>query len=241
MKFGKKPARRTLKTLALSNYMKASAVAFPPAMAWERPIDYGMLANDSVGDCTIAGMYHQRMNWAAVASAGSPLIVTDQEALSDYSAITGYVPGDQSTDNGAELAQVISWYKEKQVLDGSATIDLGNIDQVKAAMYNFGGLYVGIIVPQSMVDQLNSGQDPTWAFVANDKASGEGHCIYLCGYGRSGFALVSWGKIYRASWDFFSAWVDEADALVSKAWIKASGVSPSGLDLNGLLQDAAAV
>jgi len=118
-----------------------------------------------------------------------------------------------------------------------ATLDVQNVDQVKAAIYIFGGAPIGFAVPQSMVDQLNNGQEPTFAFIQGDKPSGEGHCVLPVGYGRSGLALVSWGKVYHTSLDFWMAWVDEAYCVVSKDWLKASGVSPTGLDLDGLLAD----
>jgi hypothetical protein len=229
---GKKAPKRLRKALPLSNYLHMSAVQFPAVMAWERPISLGMLGNDMVGDCTIAGRYHLRMIQRSVAQAGNPLVVTDQQALSDYSAITGYVQGNPSTDNGAAMTDVLTWYKDHYV-----TIDTQNIDMVKAACFLFGGLYIGFAVPQSLADQLNNGQTPTFDMVPGDKPSGEGHCIDPCGYGRDGFAFASWGTYYRASWDFWTEWVDEAYALVEPDWIKASGVSPSGLDLNGLIAD----
>jgi len=236
MKFGKKPAKRLRKALPLSNYLHMGQVAYPAVHAWERPIAYGMLGNDAVGDCTIAGRYHIRMNMQAVANAGTLLIVTDQQALADYSAITGYNPADPSTDQGANMTDVLAWYKDKYV-----TLDVQNVEQVKAAIYIFGADYIGFGVPQSMADQLNNGIDPDWAFVANDKPSGEGHCVAPFGYGRDGLALCSWGKIYRTSWDFWLQNVDEAYALVLPDWIKRSGTSPSGLDLNGLIADLAQV
>lgn len=232
MKFGKKPAKRLRRSLALSSYMDMGQVAYPAKMAWERPIDYGMLANDSVGDCVIAGHYHLRMNWRAVAQAGNPLTVTDQQALTDYSAITGYNPADPNTDQGTNMTDALAYYKDQY-----ATLDLQNVEQVKASIFLFGGVLIGFNVPQSMVDQLNAGQDPDWSYSPTDKASGEGHCVMPIGYGRDGLALISWGKIYRTSWEFWLAWVDEGYMLASPEWIKQSGTSPSGVDLAGLLAD----
>ena len=241
LKFGKKAAKRSRKTLFLANYLHTSAIAYPAVKAWERPIDYLMLANDQIGCCTISGFYHLRMNMQAVANAGTPLVVTDQEVISDYSAITGYNPNDPSTDNGANCIDVLNWYRQKGTIAGYVALDQGNIEQIKIGTFLFGGAYIGFNVPQSMVDQLNNGQDPDWSYSPSDKASGEGHCVTPVGYGRDGLAVISWGKVYRTSWDFWNAWVDEAYSIVSKDWIKASGVSPTGLDLNGLLADMANV
>lgn len=238
-KFGKRPAKRLRRTLSLSNYLHMGQVSFPQVQAWERPIDLGMLGNDQVGDCTIAGHYHLRMIQRAVAQAGSPLVVTTEQAIADYSAITGYDPsqtenGVNPTDTGAALTDVLAWYKDKYV-----AVDVQNVDMVKAANFIFGGLYFGFNVPQSMADQINAGQDPDFQFYPNDKPSGEGHCVNLCGHGRDGWALVSWGKYYRSPWDFWLAWVDECYAPVNPDWIKASGTSPSSLDLQGLLAEQA--
>jgi hypothetical protein len=235
MKFGKLPAKRSLKMASLSNHMNMKTVSYPRVRAWERPIALGMLANDIVGDCTVAAMYHLRMTQRSVAQAGTPLIVTDAEAIADYSAITGYVEGDESTDNGAACMDVLNWYKKGGVLLGASTVDIQNVEMVKAAINTFGCLYTGFTVPQSMVDQLQSGTDPDWSFSSGDKPTNNGHCVNLVGYGADGVALDSWGKVYRTSWEFWQQWFTEAYAVVVPDWVKANGESPTGLDMPGLL------
>ena len=52
-----------------------------------------MLANDTIGDCVIAMMLHSIEDFHL--DAGTPVpAFTDADAISIYSAITGYVPGD---------------------------------------------------------------------------------------------------------------------------------------------------
>jgi hypothetical protein len=238
MKFGKKPYIRNRYALALSNYGSASKIAFPPVCAYERPIDYQMLGNDSLGLCFEAGIWHQRMTWKAVANAGSPLLATTDLVVADYSAITGYDPSNPATDQGTDPNEGFAFYKANKVLAGYAALDLNNIDQLKGAIYTFGGMGLGIVVPQSMVDQINQGIDPTWEFLPNDKPTNQGHYIYVSGYGRNGVAIVSWGKVYHARWDFVSRWADQAEALIGLEWLKQSGRAPSGLDLAGLLADS---
>jgi hypothetical protein len=247
MKFGKLAPKRSLKTLALSNYMKASAVAFPPAHAWERNIPYGMLLNDSLGDCVIAGCSHLEMAWQSVAHAGdTPFVPTDDQVTADYSAVGGYVKGDSSTDQGCNMLDAMHYglrtgFVGRPPWQSFATLDVQNVDQVKAAVYIFCGVPIGFSVPQSMVDEMNAGIEPTFKFVPNDKPSGEGHCVLIVGYGRSGIALISWGKVYRPSWDFFLQNTDEAYCVSSKDWLKASGISPTGVDIDGLVQDQAVI
>ena len=238
--FGKLPARHNLGTLALSNYTKMSALAFPPVKAWERPIELGMLGNDEVGDCTVAGFYHMLMTQRSVAQAGNPLIVTTPQALADYSAITGYDPTTGSNDNGALCADVLTYFQNKDMILGKASVDFHNTDMVKAAIYTFGCLYTGFTVPQSTVNELQHGIDPTFNFIPNDTRTNEGHCVNFVGYGRSGAAFDSWGKVYHMGWDYLLQWFDEAYVVVTPDWIKASGKSPSGLDLTGLVADMTA-
>jgi len=73
-----------------------------------------MLGNDLVGDCTVADVLHALSLIAA--AAGLPIIpfVTAQ-AMTIYSAATGYDPtqtdasGNNPTDNGAELQDILEW------------------------------------------------------------------------------------------------------------------------------------
>ena len=239
-KLGKLAPKRSLKALPLSNYMKASAVPFPKVHAWERPISYGMLANYRIGDCTCAGLVHQVMNWQAVANAGTPFVVTDQQVIDLYSAITGY-DGTPATDNGANETDVLNFWTNTGFLGhkivGRATHDVQNIDQIKAAIYVFGGVYIGFQVPDYIM------ADPpvkVWDYTGQSYNVVGGHAVIQLGYGNSGMAVCSWGDIYHMTWAFWQQFVDEAYAVVSANWLKQSGISPTGLDLNGLLQDSAA-
>ena len=241
-KFGKHPPKRSMKTLSLGNYMSANKVAFPPVHAWERPIVYGAMLNNDIGDCAIAAPGHIIQNWKAVADAYRPATVTDDQIVSAYSAVTGYDPLRPETDNGSNMLDVLNYWKSTGIagfkIDGYATIDPQNIDQVKAAIYIFGAVYTGIAVPQSVVNDLSTGlENHHWRYNPSDKTSGSGHAIAHFGYGRAGNTCVSWGELYTFDWDFWLHWVDEAYVVVSNLWLKGSGITPSGLDYQALLAD----
>lgn len=235
---GKGGVKRSLRSVPLSNYMRAAATAYPPVCAYERDIDWGMLGNDTAGDCTCADVLHHRMLQASVAHAGSPLSFSTPDALSMYSAITGYNPADPSTDQGANMLDVQNYCKKNFPVQGFVTLDVNNLSQIQAALYLFGGVDLGFSVP-GYIMQVPAGG--SWSENGGDKTIEGGHAALACGYGRSGFRVVSWGTTYTANWDFWSQYVDEAYAWVSKDWIKASGISPTGLDLAGLMQDLTAV
>ena len=52
---------------------------------------------------------------------------------------------------------------------------------------------------------------------------------------------ITWGGLKKMTWAWFEKYCSEAYALVSKDWLNASGVSPSGLDLAALEKDLEAV
>jgi hypothetical protein len=52
---------------------------------------------------------------------------------------------------------------------------------------------------------------------------------------------ITWGQLKKMTWAWFEKYCSEAYALVSKDWIKASGLSPSGFDLATLEADLKAV
>jgi hypothetical protein len=240
---GKKNAKRSLKALPLSAYMKSSSVAFPPKLALERPIQYGALGNLDVGDCTIAAALHMQMVWASVANAGSIPTFTDQDAIALYSSIGGYVPGNPGTDNGCVETDVLNYWKSSGMkgnsIAGYVTIDVNNLDQLKAAVYIFGGAYIGIQVPAYIMNVPVGG---SWSYTGSgDKTIEGGHAIPVVGYGSQGVTIISWGSLYTFNYQFWADNCDEAYALVDPLWIKQSGVSPSGLDLKGLLADLAQV
>src|ERR1035437_2503024 len=98
-KLGKLPVRFDDRTFKLSDYIRVLPTA-PPLVDWSVKVPaYGMLCNDSLGCCVIAGMMHLAMQQRA--SAVLPVVFpSDADVIAAYSAIGGYVPGDPSTDNG---------------------------------------------------------------------------------------------------------------------------------------------
>jgi hypothetical protein len=194
-----------------------------------------MLANDLLGDCTCADVLHHRMLQASVAHAATPLTFTDQEAITLYEQF-GYVAGNPSTDNGANMLDVQNYMKANAGIAGFVTLDVGNIEQVKAALYLFGGIDIGFQVP-GYIMQVPAGGSWSQPASGADPTIEGGHAVLGCGYGRSGIRVVSWGTTYTFDFSFWANYVDEAYCWVSTDWIKASGVSPTGVDLAGLLSD----
>lgn len=227
--------------LPLSDYAKPSAIACPPVLAWERAIPWGMLGNDTVGDCVIAKTLHQILAWAAVSRAGFPLpdFSTDQ-AIQLYSAVTGYNPSDPSSDQGTDPLAMLQYWQQTGVyghtISGSVSLDISNLAALRAAIYLFGGVELDIDVPAYVMNVPAGG---SWSEPSGADASIlGGHSILAVGYGSRGFRIVSWGTTYTANLAFWSQYLTGATAAVSTDWLKQSGRTPgAGLDLPGLLAD----
>jgi hypothetical protein len=54
---------------------------------------------------------------------------------------------------------------------------------------------------------------------------------------QSTLTCITWGQLKKMTWPWFAKYCSEAYGLVSKDWLKASGISPSGFDLAVLEND----
>lgn len=241
---GKLPPQRRLGVPALGDFLdRATTWPAVPPQGWEaaiNPSDWGMLGNDTVGDCACAGIMH--LVQAQSANAGAPLHSTTAQTLALYSAVTGYNPNDPSTDQGTVLADLLAYVKANGLemldatgktvtvdIEGFASLDISSTAQLRYASYTFGGSYLGIACPQKCESDTAN-----WNFGPGLPLAG-GHCITRVGEGSAGGHIVSWGMVIPYSNSFWTAYGDEAWAVITKAWVNAQDKSPSGLDLNGLL------
>ena len=223
--------------------MNPKVMAYPPVCSWWRPIDFGMLGNDTVGDCVIAWMLHQIMIWNSVAHAGTPVSFTTDQAIQLYSAIAGYVPGNESTDQGTDPNAALAYWQQAGLfghqIAGYVNLDVTNIDQLKFAINTFGGIGFSTNVPRYIMD-VPGGQ--SWSVYPGADISNVGqHQVGILGYGRNGFRENCWDTTNTLNAEFIGAFGLGAQAVVSEEWLKQSGTSPSGLDLQGLLADLANV
>lgn len=166
LKLGKKPASNQVK-FKLSNFIDPSVFPKVPAVFGHENsvVDWQVLANDSVGDCVIAGGAHETMLWNA--SCGKKVLFDDKAVLSDYSAITGYNPADPNTDQGTDMKAAASYRRTTGLIDASGNrhkiaaylaITPGDIKEHYIAMYLFGAIGIGILFPDYAMDQFSQGK-----------------------------------------------------------------------------------
>jgi hypothetical protein len=248
-RLGKQPKQTDHRTLQLAYYVKAGQSA-PPSVNWGAKItDWGMLGNNTVGDCAWAAQAHADMLWSSD-TENVPVTFTTQEVLAAYSEVTGYNPDDNGpngnpTDKGTALLAALKYWRttgiDDQKIDAFVEVDAKNTQQVQLALDLFGCLYVGLELPDAV---LPKGPDdvPPWTVSPNGSQENapdpsNGHCVIYSAYDATGLTAVSWGTTIPVSWAFHTAYCDELYAMLSPNWLAADGQDPQGLDLVALRRD----
>jgi hypothetical protein len=238
IKLGKKPARVGAVKFKFREFLiKKKLPTVPRSFGHEKLFkNWGMLANDQVGDCVIAGGQHEVMLWNK--ACGKDVRFTEQSAIDDYSRIAGYVPGDPSTDQGTDMEEAAKYRRKTGLLDADgkyhqigAYLDLepGNLAQHLLAAYMFEAVGLGFEMPMSAMDQFNAGKH--WSIVRGSRIEG-GHYIPLVAH-RTDLVIVTWGRAQRVTTGFFKKYNDESIVYLSEEMIQ-SGKSPEGFDLPAL-------
>lgn len=241
-KLGRKAVKTDSRTLKLAKYLSAGIVSPPVSVDWSKGIyQWGMMLNDTLGCCTIAGVGHAIQ--VLTANAGTEATVPDSTILQYYENWDGYVDGDPSTDNGGIELDVLNDWKQNgfsgHKLLAFADPAVSNLTEIKQAIALFGGLYIGLSVTDQVMQNNN---DPTvpWDVTPQDTIDG-GHCVYAVGYDPNFVYIISWGQIYKMTWAYWTANVDEAHALISPDFIAANGLDAAGFNLTQLRADLAAI
>lgn len=242
-KLGKKPARTDAVKFKLSNYVDRSALPKPPARFGHEGMfpsaGWGMFGNDRVGDCVFAGAAHEHMIWCK--EGGKEVTFTDDNVISDYSAVTGYNPTDPSSDQGTDMQAAADYRRRVGIVDNQGVrhkvaaylaINPGSVTDHYIAMYLFSAVGIGIRFPASAWDQVKARKP--WTRVANSPIEG-GHYICLLGK-RVYLQCVTWGLIQPLTISFFQAYNDESVVYLSEEML-VNRKSPEGFDYDTLLRD----
>lgn len=214
--------------LKAKHLMTGVLPAVPAARDWSTglPWDEDSLGNLRVGDCTVASIGH--FITMAFALRGKPSPVTMDGVLAAYEEITGYMPGDPSTDTGAILQDVINYSINVGIcgvrIDAFVAIPP---EMVPVATELFGGTITGFDLPTTAQGQV------VWDAVPGMRpGSWGGHAIFRLGDSPGIGKFNSWGKAHWATPAFEAACCDERYAL-----LLADAPAPSGLNLDQLRAD----
>lgn len=245
-KLGKHAPRHDPRTLLFERYIDFGKLPKPPDeldLLQGRTGPWPMHANDDIGDCTIAALANQIETWTA--DIGHPVTIPDTDVLAAYSAVSGYIPGKEETDQGASMLDVLGYWRRTglsgHTLEGYASIRLGDPRLQRTAAWLFSGLQIGINLPLSAKDQIDAGEP--WTFTSKrgrgKPGSWGGHAVYLCGYDAKGVILRTWDEVQRADWRWMKEYCDEIYACLDEqdAFIEENGTSISGFDVQTMRAD----
>lgn len=226
------------------------AVWTPPAnesvgaVDWySRVADWPMMGNDDVGDCTCAAAGHVIQQWTTYTDA-APVVMSTDRVIAAYSAVSGYVPGDPATDRGALCGAVLKYWMRTgmntpdggpDTLTAFARVSASDFETVRRAIATFGNLYTGIALP------LSAQNEDVWSSTADAPGSWGGHCVPLVGYNETGPICVTWGALKQMTWDWWDHYAEEAYALLSPDWMRATGTDPAGVNWDRLAGALAAI
>lgn len=237
--------------LKLGAYLRTAAIAdVPDVVDYSGAVaDWGMMRNDTLGDCTAAAAGHAEELWTTY--GGAPWTPTDDDVLAFYSGSTGYDPRDPSTDQGGIMQDVLAYWRKTGIagrtLEGFFQVDPSNADELRAALYLFGCVNIGMDFPAFAMDQNLAGQP--WDIPKSRRADTRiegGHDVLLVAMTRSGnYTVVTWGQLQvvtPAFWNRYMAGRDgEAWAMAEQDWIGPDNQAPNALDVAALNADFTAL
>jgi uncharacterized membrane protein YgcG len=173
-------------------------------------------------------------------------VVTNQEVIAAYTAITGYDPTTGANDNGANELDVLKYWRTTGIaghtIGAFAEVNPASHQEVEQAVYLFGGIYLGLNMPKTAQAQT-SANEPWDVGTGPDAEPGSwgGHAVPLLAYDQDSLTVVTWGALQKMTWSFLDKYCEEAYALISQDWLSAAGNSPAGLNLQQLTSDLAQV
>jgi hypothetical protein len=243
---GKQAPRLDRRTLRLSNYLKKLPTP-PTEVSWvtQVPGPWPMFLNDTLGTCVIAAMGHMVQQWTFYAS-GASQVVQNTDILKAYRDLSGYVPGDPSTDNGVVMLDALKYWRTVGLaghrIAAYAAVNLTDVTELLQAIQLFGNCFAGLSLPVTAQGEGAWTVSPGGIFTLNGApGSWGGHCVPYMAASPVSRTCIAWGDRLKLSPNFSLDYVDELYAVVSQEWIDRQGVSPSGLDLKTLLADVAAI
>ena len=215
-KFGRRPAVFPAGLRDLTYYVAGSLPKPPPSVPVPPVSDWGMLGNNTYGDCGVAGCEHLFMADAADAKE-TESFPSDAQAVAYYLNYTG------GQDSGVVLSQYLTYVRAHgyygHAVKAFAPVSVQDVPTLQTAIYLYDGAYTGITVTQAMMDAF--GQGEPWTL---EMAQGEpigGHCIPLIAYDSTYLYAVTWGGIQKIE---YSAW----HAMSSEAWAVIPGELAGG-------------
>ena len=200
--------------------------------------------NLQVGDCTKAGQAHLIGVYTGNANPPAALFA-DQQVLGDYYRMTG------GLDTGLDEITVLEdWRDNPNGLFGGEhqiraflTIDAGNFELLRQAIWLFGGLFSGEELPDEWINNPPSGSGFVWDVAAAPNPA-NGHCTVAVDYTDQGLITLTWGMWGIMTWPAVKKYLAEADGgelhvpVTEEVCSRLTKMCVAGIKMDQLIDDA---
>lgn len=200
-----------------------------------------MFGNDVLGNCAVAGSIEEIR--LANALRGVEVNFTTETAIENYSAITGYVPGDPSTDEGTDVHELYNYRKMVGIADADGNRHkilayaglTPDFDELLVALSLFDMVGIGIQVPDYCDAQFEAHQP--WQVLPGRHQIEGGHYVPVVGAVDRNTALVyTWGAQQELTAPFYAAFNTVAVVALT-AELFTNGKDIDGVDMKKLARD----
>lgn len=220
------PPADALPKLALEPYVMEAFQPPPPEVDYYSAVpSWPMYGNDQLGDCTWAAIGHIVQAWTAHAGQERTPNTADIEQgyweTGTPPSATGQPGG--PTDDGRMEPHVLTYWRhngipnEQDSIIGYAAVNHADINRVKFAIENFGGVYVALALP------ITAEQQTIWDYVPNDPNnqpySWGGHAVPILGYDSEYLYVVTWGFVLKMTYAFWQHYGVASYALISSDFL----------------------
>ena len=242
---GKVAVRHDARTLQLDSYL-ANDIAPPPASCdWASAVQsWPMDGNDTIGDCGPTSCAHQVQAWTKN-EIGRGVVIPRRQVIQFYSDLSGYNPRTGRNDSGIVMLDMLNRWRHAGIgghkIDSYVAVDWTDATNLQNAIYLFGGLSIGLLMPISAQNQTVWDVPAGGAIGDGVPGSWGGHAVPILGYstvGETMYQVVSWNAVYTMTAAFLAAYCDEAYAALSpRDWVR-TGHAPNGFNVTQLRADA---
>jgi hypothetical protein len=249
-KLGKKEARPDSIELKLEDFvdkrrlraLRAEHPTRPKKVGHGRLIarhGWAMLGNDHYGCCVWAGAAHETKLWTYEGSNKNTWF-RDKDVLADYAQCTGFDPTKPETDVGTDMQKAAKYRQDIGIRDAYGhihkilaylAIKPGDLELHLDAIWLFGAVGIGFLVPESAMDQNARGEP--WTVVSQSRVLG-GHYVPAVSWNGQYLDVVTWGATQPMSPQFLAKYNDESVCYLSAEMLRADGTSLEAFDLAGL-------